>query len=221
MEHHLYPQISQLFHQHRSELVLDAVIKDLVAGGDDGGGFAGEGKKFQQRFSAGGLLRLFQLLFLDHQRDDTHPRQLVARTDHRIGVAGGDHQFTHRVYRHQPVHIHPEEAGAVCFQLDLALFYRGGHHVLVAAQSQQPVGALVFMEHPLRLFPDVEPVLAHGEEQGNVFLGDHVSFAEGGVLGDAGDDAGQVMAQHMAHGLFGGDTFHSGRPPVNENGSAA
>ena len=80
--------------------------------------------------------------------------------------------------------------------------------MLVAAQLTQALGRLIFMEHSLLLLPHVEVLFAHGQQHRDVLRGDDVSLAEPGILGDAGDDLGQVMAQHMAHRLTGFNEFH-------------
>ena len=64
------------------------------------------------------------------------------------------------------------------------------------------------MEHSLLLLPHVEVLFAHGQQHRDVLRGDDVALAEPGILGDTGDDLGQVMAQHMAHRLTGFNEFH-------------
>ncbi|MPM62802.1 hypothetical protein SDC9_109680 [bioreactor metagenome] len=65
------------------------------------------------------------------------------------------------------------------------------------------------MEHSGVQLPDVQIFLAHGEEHGNVLLRHHVALAEPGALVFAGDNLGQVVAQHMAHGLSRLDQLHA------------
>ena len=125
-----------------------------------------------------------------------------------VGVAGGNHDLILAVDGVEPFYIHLEQAVAVGDELDLALLHRRGVHVLVLAQDPQPLGRLVLVEHAALLFPHVQVLLAHGEQHGDILFRHHVSLAEPGVLGDAGDDLGQIMAEHVANGPPGVDELH-------------
>ena len=93
-------------------------------------------------------------------------------------------------------------------ELDLAFLDLRGIHALAAAQGRQPLRRVVLMDHPRRHLPDVQVFLAHGEKDGDVPGSDGVALAEPGALKLAGDDLGQVMAEHMAHGIFCFDELH-------------
>ena len=67
----------------------------------------------------------------------------------------------------------------------------------VLGDGAQALSRLVLMEHPLGLFPDIEVVFPHGEQDGHVLLSDNMALTEPGVFGDAGDDLGQIVAEHM------------------------
>ena len=64
------------------------------------------------------------------------------------------------------------------------------------------------MKHPRRHLPDIQVLLTHGEQHRDVFLRHHMALAEPGVLVLVLDDLGQVVAEHMAHGLLGFDELH-------------
>ena len=81
-------------------------------------------------------------------------------------------------------------------------------HVLALTQGAQAFGRLVLVDHALGLFPDIELFLAHGEQDGDVLLGDDMPLAEARVLGDADDDLGHVVAEHVAHGVARVYKFH-------------
>lgn len=132
----------------------------------------------------------------------------LSPADGGVGVAGGDHQLLHVVEGVEPLHIHPEQAVAVGDELDLPLLHRRGVHVLVLAQRPQALGGLVLVEGARLLLPHVQVLLAHAQQHGDVLGGDDVALAEPGVLGDAGDDLGQVVAEHMAHRVLGVYQLH-------------
>ena len=131
----------------------------------------------------------------------------------RIGVAGGDHDVVCSVEGGKPRHIHLKEPVAVGNELDLTLLDRRGMHVLVLAQRAQPFGSFVLVEHAGRLFPYVQVLLAHGQQHRDVLRRDHVPLAEPGVLRDAGNDLGQIVAEHVPHRVAGVDQLHESSLP--------
>ena len=56
---------------------------------------------------------------------------------------------------------------------------------------------------------DEEVGLADVEQGGDVFGADHMPAPERGLLAAARNDAGDVMAQHRADGVFNGNGFHA------------
>ena len=105
--------------------------------------------------------------------------------------------------------IHPEQAVAGGFQFDFALFYLAAGHVLLSAESQQPLRRVVFVHHAGGHLPDVKVLLAHGEQHGDVLLRNDVPLAEPGVLVLVLDDLGHVVAQYLAHGVLRADQLHA------------
>ena len=69
-------------------------------------------------------------------------------------------------------------------------------HVGPLAQGAQDFRRVVLVEHVLIFFPDIDVLLAHAEQDGDVLRRDDVALAEYGVLGDAPDDLGDIVAQH-------------------------
>ena len=98
--------------------------------------------------------------------------------------------------------IRQQQAILICHQLDLPLLGGGGMHVGPLAQGAQDFRRVVLVEHVLIFFPDIDVLLAHAEQDGDVLRRDDVALAEYGVLGDAPDDLGDIVAQHLSHGLF-------------------
>ena len=93
-------------------------------------------------------------------------------------------------------------------ELDLSLLDLGGGHVVVLGDGAQTLGGFVLVEHAFRLFPDIEVILSHGEQDGDIPLRHDMALAEPGILGDAGDDLGEVVAEHMAHRVLCFNELH-------------
>ena len=198
----------QLIPDHRSEGILDEALFYLAAGGHDRSGLADPGLELQQGSSADGILGGPELFLRDDEGDHPHARQLVSLADGCAALPGGDHEVLDGVDGDELFGVHPEEAVAGGFQLDLALLDLAAVHVLVCAQGAEPLSAVVFMKHPRRHLPDIQVLLTHGEQHRDVFLRHHMALAEAGVLVLVLDDLGQVVAEHMAHGLLGFDKLH-------------
>ena len=127
---------------------------------------------------------------------------------HGIGMAGGDHDVVLSVDGVEPLYIHPEEPVAVGDELNFAFLDGGGVHMFVLAQGPQVLGGLVLVEQSFGLLPDVQVLLAHGEEYRDVLLRDYMALAEAGVLGDAPDNLRQVVAEHMPYRVPGVNESH-------------
>ena len=69
-------------------------------------------------------------------------------------------------------------------------------------------GGVVFMHLTGQGFVHVKIFLAHAEQNRNVFFPDDVPLAEHRSFLHAGFDAGDVVAEHRAHGLGDGNGFH-------------
>ena len=93
-------------------------------------------------------------------------------------------------------------------QLDLALFRLTADHVLLTAQGQQPLRRVIFVDHARSHLPDIQVLLAHAQQHGNIVLCDDVALAEPGVLILILDDLSHIVAQHVAHGLLCSDQLH-------------
>ena len=210
MDGHLHPVGAELVHNHRGKRVLDAAVEDLAAGGDHAHGLAAVGKYLQKGLVSGSFPRRLELFLPDHQGDDPGAAELVPGLHGGVGVAGGDHQFLDHVHRGQAGCVHPEEAVAGGGKFNFALLDLAARHVFAKAQCAQRLRAVIFMEHARLHLPDVEMLLAHGEEHGDVLLGDHMSLAELWPFEFAADDAGEVVAEHMPHGLLYGNELHFG-----------
>ena len=120
-------------------------------------------------------------------------------------ATGGDHHVLPGVDSDEPLAVHPEQAVAGGSQLDLALLRLTADHVLLTTQGQQPLRRIVFVDHARSHLPDIQVLLAHAQENGNIVLCDDVALAEPGVLILVLDDLAHIMAQHVAHGLLCSD----------------
>ena len=199
---------SQLLLHHRGKAVLNKSLGHLAACGNHPAGVYFPGSQREDRGISCPLLHPAQPFLFNDQRDNPGARQLIPTVYRGIGVASGDDDGIIVVDGLQSGYIHLEQAVTVGQQLDFPLLHRSGGHVLVAAQPAQTLRRFVFMEHSLLLLPHVEVLFAHGQQHRDVLRGDDVALAEPGILGDAGDDLGQVMAQHMAHCLTSFNEFH-------------
>jgi len=86
--------------------------------------------------------------------------------------------------------------------------------VLALAKPREEVRRLVFVEGVFVHLPNVEVILSHREQHGDVVLGNDVPLAELCVLAFAGNDARQVMAEHMADCILCVDELHTRMIPL-------
>ena len=198
----------QLAPHHGGEAVLDEALFHLAAGGDDGGGLLDVGEESQEGLVPGGLLGLLEFLLRDDQGDDPHPGQLIAFMDGGIAMAGGDHDLLLGVHGDKAGGIHQEEAVDGGGELDLALLGLAAVHVFIDGESAEALRGVVLVEHAGGHLPDVEVLLAHAEQHGNVLLRHDVALAEARVLILVLDDLRHVVAEHMAHRVLGFDKSH-------------
>ena len=82
-------------------------------------------------------------------------------------------------------------------------------HIRPQADIAQDSRRFIFMKHGVVLFPDVNVVLADGEEDRDIGLCDHVAFTKNRSLRDAADNLGNIVAEDMADSLFGFHHFHN------------
>ena len=148
-------------------------------------------------------------LFLgDDERDDAHPRELVARAHRRAAPACGDHHLVLTVHGDEPLGIDQKHAVAGGLQLDLTLLDLAAEHILLPAEGEQTLRRVVFMHHVGRHLPDVEVLLAHAQQHGDVLLRHDVALAETRVLILVLDDLRHVVAEDMTHRVLGSNELH-------------
>ena len=123
-------------------------------------------------------------------------------------MACGNHQLINHVDCVELFHIDTEQPVACGTKLDFALFYLAARHIIVFADRAQALGRVVFMEHSLLHFPDVQMLLAHGKQHRDILFRDDMSLAELCALEFALHNARQIVAQHMADRVFRFDQLH-------------
>ena len=205
---HADAERGQLLFQNGREGVLNAAAGDLAAGRDNGSGFQPVGQQLKDRLACGDAVGGVELFLFDNERNDARAAELVSGVDGSVGMPRGDHQLVDHVDGVELFHVHAEQAVALGAQLDLALLDLTARHMLIFADGAQALGGVVFMEHSRLHLPDVEMLLAHREQHRNVLFGDDVSLAELRALEFTGHDARQVVAEHMADGVFRFNQFH-------------
>ena len=87
---------------------------------------------------------------------------------------GGDHHLREAVHRQQRLAVDLQQAVAVRDQLDLALLRLGAVDVFARSGLVQQGGSLVLVEDAGVLFPDVEVLLADGEQHRDILRLDDV-----------------------------------------------
>ena len=148
-------------------------------------------------------------LFLgDDERDDAHARELVALAYSHAALARGDHHLVLAIHGDKARGIDQKHAVTGGLELDLALFHAAADHVFLPAEGQKPLRRVVFVHHAGRHFPDIEVLLTHAEQHGDVLFRHDVALAEARVLILVLDDLRHVVAEHMAHRVLGFDKSH-------------
>ena len=69
-------------------------------------------------------------------------------------------------------------------------------------------GSFILVEDAGLLLPDVEILFADGEQHGDVLGLDDMALAEAGTLELAGNDLGNIVAEHLAYRVFCFHQFH-------------
>ena len=149
-----------------------------------------------------------ELFFLDDEWDDAHARELVALAHGGAALARGDHHLVLAIHGDKARGIDQKHAVTGGLELDLALFHAAADHILLPAEGQKPLRRVVFVHHAGRHLPDVEVLLAHAEQHGDVLFRHDVALAEARVLILILDDLRHVVAEHMAHRVLGFDKSH-------------
>ena len=88
-------------------------------------------------------------------------------------------------------------------------------------QGAQNIGCVVLVQHVLVVFPDVDVLFAHAEQHGDILRADDVPLAEHRVLGDAGNDLGDVVAEHLSDRVLNAQQLHGKTPPNKKIRAAA
>ena len=111
------------------------------------------------------------------------------------------HHFAQGIDRQKLLPIKLKESVHGGKDLDLPLTRRRGPHPCVVSHADfaQKLRGLVLMKHSLRLFPDIEMLLANIKQNGNVLLRDDVTLLKNGALLHARNDPRNVMTQNMPH----------------------
>lgn len=128
---------------------------------------------------------------------------------------GGDHHLGRAVDGQQGVAVNLEKAVAVGDEFDLALLRLSAVDVFARGSFIQQGGGFVLVEDAGLLLPDVEILFADGEQHGDVLGLDDMALAEAGTLELAGNDLGNIVAEHLPCRVFGADEFHCGFPPYS------
>ena len=169
--------------------------------------------RFQEQIE-GGQKRL-QLALLDHQGDRTHPGQPGSRRDVGVPPPRRNHHLAHAVDRTEAGRVHAEQPVGLRHELDLALTNLRGAHAVVPAEGAEALRRVVLVQHPLPELPDVDVLLAHGEQNGDVLLPYHVSLAELGSLEPGRprrlvslDYPRYVVAEHLPHRVLNLNPLH-------------
>ena len=84
----------------------------------------------------------------------------------------------------------------------------GKNKARVMAERAQDIRRIVLVQHVFVIFPDVDVLLAHAEQHGDILLADDVPLAEHRVLGHPGDDLGDVVAEHLPDCILYAHQFH-------------
>ena len=208
VEGHLTAVLGQLAHEDGGELILDAALEHLAAGGDDGKLLGQHGQHVQDRLTACGSLHGVHLLLFDDQRDDAGTGQFLALFHGQVAVDGGDHHLGRAVHGQQGFAVDFQQAVAVGDELDLSLFRLGAVDILARSGLVQQRGGFVLVEDAGLFLPDVEVFFADGEQHGDVLRLDDMALAETCALELAGNDLGNVVAEHLACRVFGTNQFH-------------
>ena len=152
--------------------------------------------------------RLVHFFLGNDKRDHAHPRKLVALLYGRVVAPRGNHDFIQGVDFVKAFDVDFKQAVAIGGQLDFALLDGRFVHVIIFAQAAQDARTVVFVEHPCLLLPDIDVILAHGEQHRDILLGDNMALAKPRVLCDTFDDLCHIMAEHLSDRVLRPDLFH-------------
>ena len=80
--------------------------------------------------------------------------------------------------------------------------------MLPLADRAQDICCIVLVQHGFIVFPDVNVLLAHAEQHGDILLADDMALAEHRILGHTGDDLGDIVAEHLPDRILHAHQFH-------------
>ena len=106
------------------------------------------------------------------------PQKLVALLAGRVVAPRGNHDFIQGVdfvRRSTSISNRPSQSADSSI---LPLLDGRFVHVIIFAQAAQDARAVVFVEHPCLLLPDIDVILAHGEQHRDILLGDNMALCE-------------------------------------------
>ena len=101
--------------------------------------------------------------------------------------------------------VHNKQPVASGNQLDLTLLRLGCVHIVPLADLPQDICGIIFVEHCLIIFPDVQMILAHAEQHRDILFSDNMPFPKHRIFGYARNNLGDVMAEDLPDGIPGSD----------------
>ena len=142
---------------------------------------------------------------------------------------GGNHHLRGAVDRQQGVPADFQQTVAVCNQLDFPFPGLGAVDVPAGGSPVQQRRRFIFVQDAGLFLPDVEVLFANAQQNRDVLGLDDMALAEPGALELAGDDLGDIVAEHLACRVYGTDQFHCftfslqgrhlGADPVGQGGN--
>ena len=180
-------------------------MEHLAARGDQAVALRLQRQKLQKRLAASRLFGGLHLFLFNHQRDDARAAERVALFH---GRARRNHHLTQAVDCAQMLQIDQQQAVYIRDQLDFALLRLGGMHVRSLADFPQDIRRVVFMQHVFVVFPDIDALLAHAEQNRDVLLCNDMALAEDRSLFYTPNDLGAVVAEHLPDRVLCFHQFH-------------
>ena len=151
------------------------------------------------------FFHMIHLLFLDHQRNDTHSYNLISLFHREIAMSGCKHDLTERIYFIQFLAIDLQKAVALCSQFDLSFFRLRCIHMLSLADLAQHLCRIIFMKHAFLLLPYIEVFFSYRKQYRNVLFCHYMSFTEDRILHNSRNNLGNVVAKHTADRILCSD----------------
>ena len=218
MRRHGTAVFSELFHNDIGKCVLYQTLCDLTARCHNAKGFFLERIQLNERLLARRFFCPLHFFLFNDQRDDARAAQLLAFFDDKAGGSRGNHHFAKTVDAAQAVQINHEQAIYVRNQLHFSLFGFRSVHMLALTNGAQNIRRIVLVQHIFVVFPDVNMLFSHTEQNGNVLFLDNMSLAEHGIFRHALDNLRDVMTQHLSDCIFGSYQLHVCSPSCSSIG---